>query len=110
VSLRQRQPPVRDAGYLKWLRAQRCACGCQIGPPCDAAHLRAMSFQHGKSITGIGQKPDDKWALPLKHSHHMAQHAHGDELGWWQAHGVSDPHALCIEYYKRYQRIKGASK
>jgi len=54
----------------------------------------------------MGQKPDDKWALPLKHQHHMAQHDHGDELGWWAARGVRDPFALAIEYYQRYQRSK----
>lgn len=106
MTLRQRRPRVSDLGYLKWLRAQRCAC-CSQNPPCDAAHLRASSFKHGKS-PGIGQKPDDRWALPLKHNHHMAQHAHGDELGWWKAHGIDDPFELCIEYYERYQRIKGA--
>jgi hypothetical protein len=106
--LRQKQPPLRDPGYLKWLRAQRCACGCLQGPPCDAAHLRASSFEHGKA-GGFGIKPDDRWALPLKHQHHMAQHHHGNELLWWAAHGVSDPFALCIDYYQRYQRIKGAT-
>ncbi len=55
-----------------------------------------------KPMTGMGRKPDDKWALPLKHSHHMAQHDHGDELGWWSAHGVKDPFALCMKYYARF--------
>jgi hypothetical protein len=36
----------------------------------------------------------------------MAQHAHGDEIGWWRSRGVSDPFALCIEYYERYQLEK----
>ena len=54
----------------------------------------------------MGIRPDDSWALPLKHQHHMAQHYHGDELGWWLAHGVADPFALALDYYQRYQRIK----
>jgi len=58
----------------------------------------------------MGQKPGDNWALPLKHNHHMAQHAHGDELDWWAAHGVRDPFELCIDYYKRYLNIKGQQK
>jgi len=104
VTLRQRQPRKRDPGYLRWLRAQRCACGCLQGPPCDASHLRASSHKYGKPITGVGIKPDDKWALPLTHAHHMAAHAWGDERGWWMAHGVPDPFALCLEYYRRYQQ------
>ena len=100
--LRQRTPRVSDPKYLAWLRKQRCACCGQTGPS-DAAHLRASSGQYGKS-SGIGQKPDDRWALPLKHFHHMAQHDHGNELDWWKSRGVSDPFALCIEYYERYKR------
>lgn len=40
----------------------------------------------------------------------MAQHHHGNELEWWAKHGVPDPFELCIEYYTRYQRIKGATE
>lgn len=103
--LRQRQPRQSDLSYLKWLRTQSCVCGCYQGPPCDAAHLRARSHKYGKDEGG-GRRPDDRWALPLKHAHHMAQHAHGNELEWWTAHGVSDPFALCIEYQQRYNRSK----
>jgi hypothetical protein len=103
MMLRQRRPRVRDEGYLKWLRTQRCAC-CSQAPPCDAAHVRAASFKHSKN-NALGRKPDDRWALPLKHQHHMAQHYYGDELGWWEAQGI-DPFELCLTYYKRYQRIK----
>jgi hypothetical protein len=103
--LRQRRPRQTDPKYLAWLREQRCACGCLQGPPCDAAHLRASSHEYNKS-SGFGQKPDDKWALPLKHAHHMAQHAYGDELGWWRERGVVNPFALCIRYYRNYKRSK----
>lgn len=97
----EKRPRLVDPGYLAWLRTQSCVCGCHQGPPCDAAHIRAASLKHDKPHTGGWRKPDDKWALPLKHSHHMAQHAHGDELGWWSAHGI-DPFELAIKYYKRY--------
>lgn len=53
-------------------------------------------------MTGLGTRPDDRWSLPLLHSHHMAQHHWGDELGWWSAHGIADPFALCLKYYRRY--------
>jgi len=103
VTLRQRRPRQSDLHYLKWLRTQSCACGCHQGPPCDAAHLRASSLDYDKDITGIGIKPDDKWALPLKHAHHMDQH-NNNELDWWRARGVADPFALCIEYYRRFKK------
>ena len=44
------------------------------------------------------------WALPLKHSHHMAQHHHGDELGWWMSRGVKDPFALAIKHYDKFKK------
>ncbi len=55
----------------------------------------------------MAAKPDDKWALPLRHSCHMDQHNSGmNELTWWQRHGVRDPFALCVSYYARYERHK----
>jgi len=106
MTLRQRRSRLSDPGYLAWLRKQRCAC-CQQPPPCDAAHLRASSFAYGKT-NGMGQKPEDNWALPLKHMHHMAQHYSGNELAWWETHGVADPFALAQNYYARYLKLKGA--
>ena len=103
--LKQRQPRQRDPKYLAWLRTQRCACGCLQGPPCDAAHLRASSAKYDKPNGGIGQKPDDRWALPLKHSHHMNLHLHGDELRWFALHGIPDPFATCKMYYAEYKRL-----
>jgi hypothetical protein len=101
---RQRRPRTTDPEYLAWLRTQRCACGCLNGPPCDAAHIRATSFTYEKLNPGIGQKPDDKWALPLWHACHMDQHAHGNEIDWWQFRGIRDPFALAIRHYREFRR------
>ena len=101
TALRQRQPRQREPQYLAWLRLQGCSCGCKSPPPSDAAHLRAGSIVHDKPITGMGTKPDDRWALPLRHDHHMAQHRYGDELGWWSAHGI-EPFSLTMWYYTSY--------
>jgi len=103
VNLRQRQPRQLDAEYLKWLRAQRCACGC-LKTPCDAAHLRSSSLRYDKPLSGIGMKPDDKWAIPLFHGCHMAQHySRFGEIGWWKSKGISDPFALAQAYHQRYR-------
>lgn len=96
-------PRLEDKGYLAWLRQQRCCCGCLQGPPCDAAHIRSASLKHGKTYTAKGRKPDDRWALPLKHAHHMAQHDFGNELVWWEQHRIN-PFELAIEMYKRFKR------
>lgn len=104
-----RQPRLFDEGYLAWLRQQPCVCGCGSPPPSDAAHLRAGSVLHDKPITGMGRKPDDRWALPLKHEHHMAQHAFGDEVLWFAAHGI-DPFKLATRLYKQYGGTGGTAR
>ncbi len=95
-----RTPRLLDPGYLAWLRMQPCACGC-ARTPCDPAHVRSGALKY-KPLTGLGRKPDDRWAVPLHHGCHMRQHAHGDELGWWYDHGVYDVFALCKRYYATY--------
>lgn len=102
TELRQRQPRIRDEGYLKWLRQQHCGCGCGKTAPSDAAHLRAANLKYGKEFTGAC-KPHDFWAMPLNRSCHMRQHESGDELGWWAAHGISDPFGRAMRYYAAYQ-------
>jgi hypothetical protein len=54
----------------------------------------------------MGQKPDDRWALPLSSLCHLAQHHNGNELAWWETRGVSDPFKLAIECYERYREEK----
>jgi hypothetical protein len=103
TELRQRQPPIREPAYLAWLRKRPCACGCGKPPPSDAAHLRSGSIAYGKEYPGLGAKPSDMWAMPLNRSCHMRQHAYGDELGFWSAHGMSDPFGRSMRYYAEYQ-------
>jgi hypothetical protein len=58
---------------------------------------------HGKRPTGMAEKPDDRWALPLNRRCHMMQHAWGAELEWWVAHLI-DPFKLAVRYYREYER------
>jgi hypothetical protein len=108
--IRQRQPRTTDPKYLAWLRKQRCACGCLKGPPCDAAHLRAGSVEYDKRHVGIGEKPDDRWALPLTHACHMQQHDFGNEVEWWIDVKLKDPFAEAIKHYRRFKREQRSKK
>jgi hypothetical protein len=97
ASSRFRRPRRRSDLHLKWLRTLPCAiCGKQGG--IHAAHLRTASPRHGKLATGIGQKPDDSWAIPLCAEHHIlgeaAQHQ-DQELVFWKRHGI-DPFVLAL--------------
>ena len=101
---RQRQPRTIDPAYLVWLRTQRCACGCRKGPPCDAAHIRSGSGAYDKRHVGLGEKPNNKWAVPLTRICHMQQHDHGNEMEWWVNVKRKDPFALAIKYHRAFKR------
>lgn len=77
---------------------RRCPClGCDNDPARVAAHLRMTVA--GKSMAGVGAKPDDRYALPLCAACHTdgpkAQHFIG-EPAFWRALGL-DPHAIADE-------------
>ena len=85
---------ARSPDYLDMVRQLPCLyCGVS---PCEAAHVRFASGAFGKA-SGMGKKPDDRWALSLcadcyrlaKH----AQHNHGEER-FWEAIGIN-PLLVC---------------
>lgn len=63
--------------------------------PCEAAHVRYAEFRLGKRAVGIGEKPDDRWTVPLTADEHREQHAFGDERGWWVSKGI-DPLTVAL--------------
>jgi hypothetical protein len=94
----QRQPRIEDPTYLAYVRTLPCVV-CNKAGPSDAAHLRSASLWYGKRQTGLGEKPDDKWTLPLCRYHHTEQHS-GNELSWWARIGVGDPFAIAVTLYE----------
>lgn len=66
--LRQRKPRLVDEKYLAQVRALPC-CVCGREGPSDAAHIRMSDAEwgghYGKRATGMAEKPDDCWAVPL---------------------------------------------
>lgn len=89
-----RAPRAHDAQHLEDVR--QCPClKCGIDPAGEAAHIRMT--RDGKPITGMGAKPDDKYALPLCHSDHMEQHRVG-ELAFWREVGI-DPLKVAERLY-----------
>lgn len=95
MTLRQRQPRVEEPAYLAWVRLQPCLI-CRR-PGSDPAHIRTGSRQYGKRQCGMGEKPDDRWVLPLCRYHHTEQHSR-NELAWWASYGI-DPHATAVALY-----------
>jgi hypothetical protein len=101
ASSRFRRPRRRSDLHLKWIRTLPCViCGKHGG--IHAAHLRAASPRHGKLATGIGQKPDDSWTVPLCAEHHILDEAaqHQDqELAFWRQHEI-EPFVLALALWR----------
>lgn len=91
-----RSERVKDDDYLKLIR--RLPCVICKEHPCDAAHVRFTSGAHGKRNTPMGQKPDDRWALPLCRKHHQEQHNKMGERNWWHEKNLN-PILVCAELY-----------
>lgn len=87
TELRQRQPRVEDPAHLAAIRRLPCIV-CRKPGPNDAAHIRSGSLFYNKRRTGFGEKPDDKWTLPLCRADHDEQHR-GNELAFWRRHGIN---------------------
>ncbi len=97
MTVRQRQPRMKDEKHLKFVRQLPCVvCGNDIET--EAAHVRAADPSIGKLNSGIGAKPDDCFVLPLCGEHHRSQHKYGDEIEWWQIMRV-DPIKVALRLY-----------
>lgn len=94
--------------YLAFIRQLPCVV-CHVESSgwvkIDAAHVRYHSLSHGKSITGVGRKPDDRWVVPLCSHHHTsggreAQHSNGEKV-WWEIHEI-DPLVIAALLFSHY--------
>lgn len=103
TDVRQKQPRKKNENHLKAIRQCNClVCGASY--PSEAAHIRYSSMRYGKFHTGMGQKPDDKWTVPLCARCHRigdkkitAQHQMS-ERKFWKAHGIN-PIEIAAELY-----------
>lgn len=87
---------IEDPAHLAFIRKLPSVLSGAMG--CEACHIRIGSAVHRKKHTGMGQKPDDAWTLPLTPDEHKRQHAE-NELLFWRSHGV-DPFELAIKLYE----------
>lgn len=95
-----RQPRQKSPTHLRRVRQLPClACG-RPGPS-EAAHVRYGDPGHQKRPTGMGERPDDRWSVPLCARCHRldddAQHARG-ERDWWSSRGI-DPIAVAARLF-----------
>lgn len=72
--------PIDSLALVRLLPCLKCGM-----EPSEAAHVRFASAAFGKS-SGLGKKPDDRWALPLCADDHRlakdAQHNRNEQDFW----------------------------
>lgn len=72
---------VKDRMHLDFIRQLPCLnCGNNIAT--EAAHIRGAAPRAGKRPTGMGEKPDDAWTVPLCGECHLLQHQVGERDFW----------------------------
>jgi hypothetical protein len=87
MSLRQRLPRQHNGQHLDFIRSLPCVC-CGNNIETEAAHIRTPKLIYGKRPTGMQQKPDDMWTLPLCGRCHQAQHK-SNEVNFWANQGIN---------------------
>lgn len=76
-----KRPRQHNEKHLDFIRSLPClVCGDPTST--EAAHIRLGLISVGKRHTGVGEKPDDLWTLPLCGKHHREQHAIGEAIFW----------------------------
>lgn len=97
---------ITDEAHLAFIRKLPSVVSGVYG--CDPCHIRSGSALHRKKHTGMGQKPDDAWTLPLTREEHDKQHGM-DELEFWRQHGI-DPFDMAMKLYEVSGNIEAATR
>ena len=110
LSRAEKRPREIEEVYLGFIRLLPClACGRFA--PSEAAHIRFGDPRAAKRGTGGGERPSDRWAVPLCGSCHRtgkdAQHG-GNEESWWWHHVKVDVIFIAMALYAACPNIESA--
>ncbi len=94
--LRQRQPRIHDEQHLAFIRGLPCLV-CRNNIETEACHIRYADQSIAKPMTGIAQKPHDKFTVPMCGKCHREQHSKS-ERAFWAGVGL-DPVKLALALY-----------
>ena len=83
-----RNPRQHNAKHLDFVRSLPCLL-CMGNVSTEAAHVRFSCLPAAKRPTGMGEKPHDRWTVPLCQHCHAAQHM-SNERDFWAGTGI-DP-------------------
>lgn len=95
IGKQKKRPRDNDAKHLEWVRTLPCIITGTF--PVDPAHIRFADPAYGKRETGKGEKPDDKWVVPLSRKKHDEQHSGSEKLFWLRL-GL-DPLRIALALY-----------
>ena len=76
----RKRPRKKVESHLNFIRSLYCIVSGQYGV--EACHVRFASAFHGKRHTGMAEKPDDRWTVPLSPGEHRRQHSMDEEAYW----------------------------
>ncbi|MHC5307554.1 DUF968 domain-containing protein [Bartonella sp. LJL80] len=91
----KKRPRQTDEAHLKWVRTLPCLITGKYGV--ESAHIRFGNPIFAKRETGRGEKPDDKWVVPLSPEMHRKQHSM-NENKFWEEYKI-DPCQTAIALY-----------
>ena len=109
--LRQREPRVRDPGFLRWLHQGLPCVSCALAgktavTPIEAAHVKIGIASKGWTECGRGVRPSDWRCIPLcATEHRLARDAFDvNQRAFLDRIGLGDRVAdLCEELYRAYK-------
>ena len=111
----KRQPRIKDEEHCEFIRSLPCI-SCHDNTSTECAHIRFSDIRVAKVNPGVGQKPDDKFTVPLCSSCHRRQHEMGRERDFWYLAHI-DPilyalalYAVSGDYEKGYQIVMMAGE
>jgi hypothetical protein len=76
----KRRPRIRDDRHLEFIRTLPCLLTGRT--PVEACHIRYGDLANGKPATGMGEKPDDEYVVPLHPDLHREQHSMSERVFW----------------------------
>lgn len=90
-------PRAHRAEHLRFIRQLPCVV-CLENTTIEAAHIRYGDPTVGKRPTGMGEKPDDAYTVPLCGKHHRQQHSM-NEMAFWVSNKI-DPIRVSLALLK----------
>lgn len=95
--MRYRNPRERNEAHLKFIRNLPCLC-CGNDIETEAAHIRMADRTVCKRQTGMAEKPDDAFVLPMCGRCHREQHTM-NEREFWRRKGIDAIKAALALWY-----------